>query len=102
MSAKNWHKGNLKFLGNPGGIFAPNKYGKIVHDPKVKEKPKNLGKAFQLITDFDVYINILNDLRQIPIPTYKQMNKKYNLNGSYNFYYDLKANNIEQYKKWYF
>lgn len=102
MSGRIWHKGNVKFLGNPGGIYAPNKHGKIVHDPKAKAKPKNLGKAFQLIKDLEVYRNILNDLRQIPFPTVKQMNEKYGLNGSFNFYYDLKSNNIEQYKKWYF
>lgn len=50
-----------------------------------------------------MYKSILNDLYKVGIDSdRREINKKFGINGSANFYFDLKSNNIEQYKDWWF
>lgn len=98
--ARIWHHGNRRFLGNPGGIYSPNRYGKIIHDPKPIEKKKKLGKAFVSLSK-DLYLKIMEEIKNNIRPDWKSLNKKYNIYGSFNFYNDLRNNNIEYYKSWF-
>lgn len=88
--------------GNPGGIYATNPKTKMCDkDEPKKEKEKNLGNKF-VEMDESKYRLIRADLpHKSSARLWKELNKKYGINGSFNFYYDLLNNDIDQYKKWF-
>jgi ribosomal protein S25 len=99
MSKRIWHKGSL---GKPSGIYQTKRNGLCDHYPKAKNKIKEIGKRF-IKLDESMYKSILNDLYKVGIVSdRREINKKFGINGSANFYFDLKSNNIEQYKDWWF
>lgn len=68
-----------------------------------KQKPLVKGlklKPFQKL-DFDTYRKIYLDLTCNISFDVNAMNRKYNLKGSFNFYYDLKNDDLEAYHEWY-
>jgi hypothetical protein len=87
---------------NPGGIYATNPKTKMCdHEEPKKEKKKNLGFKF-VDLDENTYRAIRADLiNSSSTRHWRELNKKYGINGSFNFYHDLNTNSLEQYKKWF-
>jgi hypothetical protein len=88
---------------NPGGIYATNPKTKMCdHETPKKKKQKNLGLPFVLLSE-DKYKMILSELKGSKGAHYwREYNKLYEINGSFNFYNDLTQNSFPEYEKWYF